>query len=139
MSNLTVTSTDIRSLDASIVLTGARPGEGIPGLASAELLTSLGFKGETGELLRLPTRALDGHFAAPVVAVAGLGQADTHESWRQAVGAALRQLGDAPKVVLVVDAVSAPAQPEDRSRLAAVMEGALLGAADAVELVLSLP
>jgi leucyl aminopeptidase len=141
VSELTISAADIRSLDTPVVLTAAHPKGGVPGLASADLLAALGFAGKNGELVRLARASVEGDLAARVLAVVGLGDGHQPEDLRRAVGAALRQLGTAaPQVGLSFDAgPSHPPVTADPAYLAAIVEGALLGAADAVGLVLALP
>jgi leucyl aminopeptidase len=143
VTSLTLASADIRALDVPVVLTAAPPKGGVPGLASPQLLASVGFTGKEGEVVRLARVAVEGDFAAPVLAVVGVDPSGPPESLRRAVGAAVRTLTthDAvPRVGLAL--VSDPSQPRasaDQGCLAAVAEGALLGAADAAELVLAVP
>jgi leucyl aminopeptidase len=139
VTSLTLTSADFRSLDVPVVLTGAHPKGGVPGLASAELLAALGFTGRSGDLARVPASAVTGDFAAQVLAVVGLGDSRRPEDLRRAVGAALRQLGDGPVALAFDPGPGHPPVTGDPAYLAAIAEGALLGAADAVELVLALP
>jgi leucyl aminopeptidase len=119
-------------------LTAAAPTGGVPGLASEELLASLGFKGTPGELVRIPRAAISGKLAAPTLAVAGVGTDRSPTQLRRAYGAALRQLG-------AVESVGCATPPDIGSGadaveiLAAAAEGALLGAHDAVRLVFAGP
>ncbi|MDR1443179.1 MAG: leucyl aminopeptidase [Bifidobacteriaceae bacterium] len=140
MTNLTLVAAGIRELDAPVVLTAAHPGGGVPGLVSPAALASLGFSGKEGEVVRIAASAVKGTLKAPVLAVTGLAKTRQPESLRRAVGAALRQLGDVPKVGLAF--ATAPGHPPvtaDPAYLTAIAEGASLGAADAAELVLGLP
>jgi leucyl aminopeptidase len=116
-------------------------------LASPELLASLGSTGKTGEVLRLPASALEDKLSAPVLAVAGLGEPDPAaglESLRRSLGAALRQLTTAGSGVSEIGLgfAAGPGRPPVTAApacLAAVAEGALLGADDAARLVLAQP
>ena len=70
------------------------------------LLTSMGFKGDQGEVLRLPT---DDGVKAGQLLVVGLGARDalTLETVRRAAGVAARNLGNAASVALALPAVDA--------------------------------
>jgi leucyl aminopeptidase len=83
------------------------------------LLTSMGFRGEPGEVLRLPTA---GTITAAQVLVVGLGASNdlTHERVRRAAGVAARNVGNAASV-----AVALPAH--DAEHIGAVVGGLLGG------------
>jgi leucyl aminopeptidase len=130
---LTLTSTDLAHLtadavvvatastDAGVVLVGA---DALPADLRTQLTQSaatLGVTGATDEVRKVPTA---GRLAAPVLVLTGLGaQSGTYpaETLRRAAGAATRELAGASTV-----AVALPAA--DVEELAAVAEGALLGA-----------
>jgi leucyl aminopeptidase len=133
---LTIATADIRSLSAPTIPTGAQAEAGLPGLASAALLQRLGFNGQEGDLVRLPAAALEASIQAEVLAVVGLGAAPSPAALRRASGSALRQLGAAGRVGLAFDELPLADQP---ALAAAVAEGALLGAHDAVEVVFATP
>jgi leucyl aminopeptidase len=132
VTTLTVSAADPRALDVQILLTGADAEHGAPGFVAADSLKALGFAAAAGELARLPAAAVEGGLAAPVLAVVGLDRTDQPEALRRAVGAAVRRLG-AAAIGLAFDQADQPA------RLAAVLEGALLAADDAADLILALP
>ncbi|MET0997103.1 MAG: M17 family peptidase N-terminal domain-containing protein, partial [Marmoricola sp.] len=83
------------------------------------LLTSMGFRGEPGEVLRIPTA---GTIQAGQLLVVGLGARDdlTHERVRRASGVAARSTGNAASVALAL-----PAHDADHVR--AVADGFLSG------------
>ena len=83
------------------------------------LLTSMGFRGETGEVLRMPTA---GTIKAGQLLVVGLGAQDelSHERVRRAAGVAARNVGNAASVALAL-----PAQDADHVR--AVADGFISG------------
>jgi leucyl aminopeptidase len=140
VTKLTIAGATLTSLAAPVVLTAAHPNGGVPGVIGPEALAGLGFNGEAEQLVRVPAAALETDLAASVLAVVGLGAAHRPEDLRRAVGAALRQLDGATKVGLAFDA--GPGHPPllgDAAYLSGIVEGALLGAADDVELVLALP
>lgn len=114
----------VASAAAGPVLVG---GDALPaGLrtALADALEGLGVSGAADSLVRVPT---GGEAVAPVVALIGLGKAPArggsypHETLRRAAGSATRQLLGLDTVALAIPV------PDDAS-LAAVAEGALLGA-----------
>ncbi len=135
MTSLTLTSTDPAQITADVLVLGvaaARAG-GEPRLVAAgglpdSLVTSLsgalkglGVSGKADSVQRIPAGP---EVAATVIALVGLGSVDgvpTPEALRRAAGAAARALAGTATV-----AVALPA--DDRERLAAVAEGALLGA-----------
>ncbi|MCW2848394.1 MAG: Leucyl aminopeptidase [Marmoricola sp.] len=84
------------------------------------LLTSMGFRGDAGEVLRLPTA---GTIKAGQLLVVGLGPREslTPERVRRATGVAARNIGNAASVALAL-----PAQDADHVR--AVAEGFISGA-----------
>ncbi|MCW2761656.1 MAG: leucyl aminopeptidase, partial [Marmoricola sp.] len=83
------------------------------------LLTSMGFRGEPGEVLRMPTA---GAIKAGQVLVVGLGASDslTHERVRRAAGVAARNTGNAASVALALPA-------HDAEHVRAVADGFLSG------------
>lgn len=83
------------------------------------LLSSMGFKGERGEVLRLPT---SGTIKAGQLLVVGLGARDdlTHEGVRRAAGVAARSIGNAASVALALPA-------HDAEHVRAVADGFLSG------------
>jgi leucyl aminopeptidase len=84
----------------------------------APLLATLGVKGKAGELVKLPT---GGAISAPVLLLAGLGDAATADSVRRAAGGAARAVSNAATVALAL--------PADSPVLVrAVTEGYQLGA-----------
>lgn len=128
----TLTSAAPAALDVDVVVVPVASGPDGPvllagaGLPSAlrDLATSsaLGVTGEADEVRRIPT---GGAAAAPVLAVVGVGSvaddAATPEHLRRAAGAAARQLTGVGSLGLAFPA-------DDADHLAAVVEGALLGA-----------
>jgi leucyl aminopeptidase len=129
----------VRQLSAPLILTNASPDAGAPDLAGPELLASLGFKAKLGELVRLPASAVNGPFAGQVLGLVGLGPEPDAAAWRNAFGSALRQVGKALTVVLAPTWPPEQTFEEVQRLVAAATEGALLGADDAVDLVLCLP
>lgn len=128
---LTLTSQSPSSLSVDVLVVGVgsrdgRPtlvGDALPAeLAAAVTSPGLGVKGETGELHRLPGGA---RVAAPVVALVGLGALDGREpdaeTLRRAAGSAARQLTGVRSIGFALPA-------RDAAEVAAVAEGALLGA-----------
>jgi leucyl aminopeptidase len=84
----------------------------------APLLATLGVKGKAGELVKLPT---GGAISAPVLLLAGLGDAATVDAVRRAAGGAARGVSNAASVALAL--------PSDSPALVrAVTEGYQLGA-----------
>ena len=83
------------------------------------LLASMGFRGEVGEVLRMPTA---GTLSAGQVLVIGLGALDglTHEGVRRAAGVAARNLGNAASVALALPA-------HDAAHVRAVADGFISG------------
>ncbi|MHB1489907.1 MAG: leucyl aminopeptidase [Cellulomonas sp.] len=137
MPRLTLTSADPSRLttDAVVVAIARTPdgpvlvaGDALPTAlrtALTEVLASgaatLGITGAADEVRKVPSA---GSVAAPVVVLTGLGDVDdtwAPESLRRAAGAATRELGGAGSVALALPS-------GDLVQLAAVIEGALLGA-----------
>jgi leucyl aminopeptidase len=83
------------------------------------LLSSMGFRGDAGEVLRMPTA---GTITAGQVLVVGLGASDdlTHEGVRRAAGVAARNLGNAATVALALPA-------HDAEHVRAVADGFISG------------
>ncbi len=100
-------------------------GQGAEDVASAygrrfkPLLSSMGFRGESGEVLRVPT---SGAIVAGQLLVIGLGARDalTSEVVRRAAGVAARNIGNAASVALALPA-------HDAEHVRAVADGFLLG------------
>lgn len=88
-------------------------------LRSAALAGALGVRGDVDEVRRIPT---SGAVKAPVLALVGVGGSTEPdaETLRRAAGAAARQ-------VTGVDSLGFAFPADDAARLAAVVEGALLG------------
>ncbi|WP_407343872.1 leucyl aminopeptidase [Pengzhenrongella phosphoraccumulans] len=109
------------STDDGVVLVGA---DLLPAALRNQILraaVTLGISGAADEVCKLPSA---GELAAPVLVLTGLGARADHyspETLRRAAGAATRSLAGAASV-----AVALPA--DDAENLAAVAEGALLGA-----------
>ncbi len=84
------------------------------------LLSSMGFRGETGEVLRMPT---SGTIKAAQLLVVGVGARDslTHEGVRRAAGVAARNTGNAASVALALPA-------HDAEHVRAVADGFVSGA-----------
>ncbi|MDC7122505.1 leucyl aminopeptidase [Cellulomonas fimi] len=128
---VTLTSADPARLAVDAVVVGVAQKDGAPSLLGAawlpkDLRTSLsrdavalGVTGATDEVRRVPGIGTK----APVVVLVGVGSADalTPEALRRAAGAATRELAGTASVALTLPA-------EDAEDLAAVVEGALLGA-----------
>jgi leucyl aminopeptidase len=83
------------------------------------MLSSMGFRGEPGDVLRLPT---SGTIKAGQLLVVGLGRRDTltHEGVRRAAGVAARSVGNAASVALALPAL-------DAEHVRAVADGFLSG------------
>ncbi len=93
-----------RSAKGELAVTpGAEDVAGAWGRRWRPLLASMGFKGDHGEVLRLPT---DGVIGAGQLLVVGLGAQDdlTLEKVRRAAGVAARNLGNAASVALALPA-----------------------------------
>jgi leucyl aminopeptidase len=133
VAQLTLTSTDpaLVAADALVVATASTPAgavlvgaDALPAALRAQLTGSavaLGLTGAADEVRRVPT---GGQLAAPVLVLTGLGdQAATYsgETLRRAAGAATRELAGTAAVAIALPA-------DDVEELAAVAEGALLGA-----------
>lgn len=125
MLSLTSTAPARLSVDALVVgvtAAGGTPrllGDALPaGLAALATSSALGITGEADQVVRVPT---GGAIAADVLAVVGVGDPEDPESLRRAAGAATRQLAGLASV-----GVALPVR--DTAALAAVAEGALLGA-----------
>ncbi|MBO1750613.1 leucyl aminopeptidase [Actinotalea sp. BY-33] len=132
MTSLNLTSKDPARLDVDVVVVAvARTASGIEVLGDAlppttarELVAAaqgLGLTGAADSLHRLPSH---GELRAPVVALVGVGEAGrplAPEALRRAAGAATRGLTGVGAVGLALPA-------EDAQQVAAVAEGALLGA-----------
>jgi len=133
VAQLTLTSSDpaLLAADALVVATASTPtgpvlvgADALPADLRSELTASavaLGLTGAADEVRRLPTA---GRITAPVLVLTGLGdQAATYptEALRRAAGAATRELAGTATVALALPA-------DDVDELAAVAEGALLGA-----------
>lgn len=126
---LETVSGDLRKKPSDVVVIGVRQGKEGPELATSPLsakaseaiqssLALLGVTGAADQLHRLPGVP---ELGAEVIALAGLGKKDDAESLRRAAGSAVRQLAGAATVTLAL-----PAQ--DETALAAIAEGAALGA-----------
>ncbi|WP_298456917.1 leucyl aminopeptidase [uncultured Cellulomonas sp.] len=133
MAQLTLTSTDLSHVTADalvvatastadgVVLVGA---DALPGGLRTQLTrsaTALGLTGAVDEVRRVPTA---GQLAAPVLVLTGLGEQSatpSAEALRRAAGAATRELAGTASVALALPADAV-------TELAAVVEGALLGA-----------
>ena len=137
MPRLTLTSADpARLATDAVVVAIARTPDGPVLVAGDELPTALrtalsavlasgaatlGITGAADEVRKVPSA---GSVAAPVIVLTGLGDLDdtwAPESLRRAAGAATRELGGAGSVALALPSA-------DVVQLAAVIEGALLGA-----------
>lgn len=128
---MTLTSADPARLAVDAVVVGVAQKDGAPTLLGAAWLpkdlrtaltrdaAALGVTGAPDEVRRVPGTGTK----ASVVVLVGVGPADalTPETLRRAAGAATRELAGTGSVALTL-----PAEEEDR--LAAVVEGALLGA-----------
>lgn len=134
MATLSLSAKDPAAVKADAVVIGVVSGASGPRLVGADTLPAalrrtlsgsleaLGVSGKADEVVRVPS---GGALAAPVVALTGLGpQATlTPEALRRAAGAASRSLAGTGTVAFALPAADLPA-------LAAVAEGALLGAYD---------
>ena len=67
------------------------------------LLSTLGFTGKPGEVLKLPTA---GTISSPLLLIVGLGKDPGHVSVRRAAGAAARAISNASSVALALPADS---------------------------------
>ncbi|WP_149202898.1 leucyl aminopeptidase [Actinotalea subterranea] len=133
MATLTLTLKDPARIAVDVLVVAVAPGTGGPRLLDDDALPSelrsllargargLGITGETGTVHRVPSA---GHVAAPVIALVGVGEqsgALDHETLRRAAGSATRQLTGVRSIGLALPA-------KDAEQVAAVAEGALLGA-----------
>ncbi|WP_456824217.1 leucyl aminopeptidase [Cellulomonas sp. P5_E12] len=127
---LTLTSQDPARLAVDALVVAVAQQDGTPTILGAERLpkdlraqladaAALGITGATDEVRRLPGTGL----VATVVVLTGVGPADkiTPEVLRRAAGAATRELAGTARVGLALPA-------DDAASVAAVAEGALLGA-----------
>ncbi|MDR1799686.1 MAG: hypothetical protein LBR19_07395, partial [Bifidobacteriaceae bacterium] len=76
MRYVTLIQADPQTVAADAVLVPAFQGQAPVGVAQAvdpETLAALGFEGKAGQVVRLATSGLEGEWAAPVLAVVGLG------------------------------------------------------------------
>jgi leucyl aminopeptidase len=135
---LTLTAKDLARIDTDVLVVAVAPdadggvrlvgADDLPPALAAIVTGSaraLGISGEPDTLHRLPA---GDHLAVDVLAVVGLGDGGrgepvvpSHETLRRAAGSATRQLAGVGSVALALPAV-------DVAQLAAVAEGALLGA-----------
>jgi leucyl aminopeptidase len=127
-----LTVTHPARLDVDVLVVPVASGADGPGLVdggalpaalrTAALSPALGLTGDVDEVRRIPSA---GAVKAPVVALVGLGKVDPAtvdaEQLRRAAGAAARQ-------VTGVDSLGFAFGADDAARVAAVVEGALLGA-----------
>ncbi len=120
---LAVTALDPAAVQADVLVTGVTGGDS-PALVAPSAsavadgdLAALGVAGAAGELTRLP----GGDLAAPVLALAGLGTRTDADALRAAAANAVRRLAGTEHVALALPAA-------DDEQVAAVLEGALLGA-----------
>lgn len=131
MTSATLTSKDPARLDVDVVVVPIRTTPDGPALLDADVLPSvratlrdgargLGITGALDEVRRIPTA---GALEAPVVATVGIGDRDATdpETLRRAAGAATRELSGVGTVGMAFPA-------DDVAQVAAVAEGALLGA-----------
>ncbi|POX40148.1 leucyl aminopeptidase [Streptomyces sp. Ru73] len=137
MTALTLSTSSAATLRADAVVVGLAKGDNGPVLAPgaeavdaafdgklADVLETLGASGAEGEVTKVPAA---GGLKAPVVLVTGLGDAPAkgegydHEALRRAAGAASRALTGSKKGAFALPV-------EDAAAVAAVAEGALLGA-----------
>ncbi|MBC7291919.1 MAG: leucyl aminopeptidase, partial [Actinotalea sp.] len=135
MPALTLTAKDLARLDTDVLVVGAAPHDDGIRLVGADDLPQalragvtgaargLGITGEADTLHRVPA---GDHLAADVLAVVGLGAVDgdagpSAEALRRAAGSATRQLTGVGSLALALPA-------DDVAQVAAVAEGALLGA-----------
>lgn len=133
--SLAATNSPVGPLDGDALVVGVRKGDNGPVLLNSPLdaaetstlnesLTSLGVTGGADELLRLPAPS---SIKARVLVLAGLGKTDSQnaapstEALRRAAGSAVRQLAGLNTVILALPATEA-------AQLAAIAEGAALGA-----------
>jgi leucyl aminopeptidase len=124
---ITLTSTSAARLSVDVLVVGVTSDNGTPRLlgdalpaALAGVITSpaLGVTGEPGQVVRVPAGTA---VSAGVVAVVGVADPLDREALRRAAGAALRQLTGVRSVALALPV-------HDVADVAAVAEGALLGA-----------
>jgi leucyl aminopeptidase len=138
MTSLTLSGGDAAALSVDVLVIGAHqragspvPAPGTRGIEAAlggklaRTLADLGFRGEAGSTVQLPTF---GALKARTVMVVGLGDASgvTAESLRRAAGTAVRCLAGSRRVALLLAADGVP----PAVGLRAVAEGALLGSYD---------
>lgn len=133
MASLTLSAKDLSRLTADAVVVGVAPSpqgvrvlddDRLPAELRDEVVAAaraLGVTGDADTVHRLPTA---GRIAAPVLALVGVGDHEGDlpaEALRRAAGSAVRQLTGAGTVALALPA-------RDVAEVAAVAEGALLGA-----------
>lgn len=136
MTTLSLSAKDPAAIKADVLVVGVASGPSGPTLVGAQALPAalaarladaapgLGVTGAVDTLTRIPG---DGTTAAPVIALVGVGRLPNrrgrlpHESLRRAAGSAVRLLMGVGTVALALPA-------EGAEELAAVTEGALLGA-----------
>ncbi|THG35111.1 leucyl aminopeptidase [Glaciibacter flavus] len=119
---LTFSTADPSSLDAEVIVIGARRGEDGPELVAhaayagaAEHLSALGVTGAPDQLIR----AVDPTGRAGAVAIVGLGGTVDSDALRVAGGSAIRQLAGTSRVAFAI--------PADGAGILALAEGAALG------------
>jgi leucyl aminopeptidase len=134
VATLSLSAKDPAAVKADAVVVGVASGSSGPRLVGADglpaalrrslagSLAALGVTGKADEVVRMPS---GGALAAPVVALTGIGPGGTiaPEALRRAAGAATRSLAGTGTVAFAFPT-------EDPAALAAVAEGALLGAYD---------
>ncbi|MEP7055883.1 MAG: leucyl aminopeptidase [Actinomycetota bacterium] len=141
MATLTLAGGDAASLPVDVIVIGAhqRAGSAVPAAGSealdaalggklARTLADLGFRGEAGTCVQLPTF---GALKARTMIVAGLGDAAgvNAESLRRAAGTAVRAAAGSRRIGILLAANGVPPALAVR----AVAEGALLGSYDFTE------
>lgn len=133
MPALNLTSADLAQLDVDVLVVAVAStpdgirvlgGDGLPAALRTQLTSAapgLGLRGELDTVQRVPS---GGTVKSPVVALVGVGETSGalgHEELRRAAGAATRSLTGVRSVGLALPAA-------DAAQVAAVAEGALLGA-----------
>jgi leucyl aminopeptidase len=110
---------DAKGANALEVCPGGEAIAAAYGRKFAPLLSSMGFSGKTGEVLRVPT---GGTVKSAQLLVIGMGPRDglTTENVRRAAGVAARNVGNAASVVLALPAI-------DAAHVRAVADGFLSG------------